>query len=334
MKNRITLVLVLLVLVLMNATFFSACENDGNLEKVTVVLDYVPNTNHTGMYAALNLGYYEEEGLDVEIIEPADNTTTTLIATGKGDFGISFQEDVTYALSAEDPLPIKAIATIIQHNTSGFASYKGKNILSPKDFEDKTYAGWGAPSEEAVIEAVMKADGADYSSVNITVSDGSGYNLLKDKVDFMWFFWAWDGIGAEHAGIPINYIELKELDPRLDYYTPVIITNNTLIEERPEVAEKFLKATQMGYEFCIESPTEAAEILYSHTEEYDLKMLVKSQEYLAEKFIDDAPFWGVMDDEVWNRYTEFMLENGLIQKSISASDCYTNEFLPKRVEEE
>ena len=75
---------------------------------------------------------------------------------------ISYQEDVTIARTSADPLPIKAIAAIIQHNTSGFATYEGKGIKSPKDFEGKTYAGWGGPGEEAVLNAVMTKDGADF----------------------------------------------------------------------------------------------------------------------------------------------------------------------------
>ena len=100
----------------------------GEAEDVTVILDYVANTNHTGMYVALDQGYYGEEGLNVEIIEPTEGATATLIAVGKGDFGISYQEDVTIALTSADPLPIKAIAAIIQHNTSGFATYADKKI--------------------------------------------------------------------------------------------------------------------------------------------------------------------------------------------------------------
>lgn len=123
------------------------------LEEVTVILDYVANTNHTGMYVALDQGYYEEEGLKVNIVEPTEGATASLVAVGKGDFGISYQEDVTVALTSEDPLPIKAIAAVIQHNTSGFAAYKDKGIHSPKDFEGKTYAGWGGPGEEAVLKA-------------------------------------------------------------------------------------------------------------------------------------------------------------------------------------
>lgn len=303
-------------------------ESKGELKEVTLILDYVPNTNHTGFYVAQKKGYFKEQGLDVKIIEPGDNSVTTLLAAGKGDFGISFQEDVTYALTMDDPMPIKTIATIIQHNTSGFASYKNKNITSPKDFEGKTYAGWGSPSEETVIDAVMKADGADFNKTKITVSDGSGYELLKDKVDYMWFFWAWDGIAAERAGVPLNYIPMTDFDERLDYYTPVIITSNDMIDSDPETIEKFLAASEAGYNFCVENPSEAAEILHENADNYDLEMLKESQEYLADKYIDDAPYWGYMKDDVWTRYGEFMLENKLIEKNLEPSSYYTNKYLP------
>lgn len=300
---------------------------EGQLEEVTVILDYLPNTNHTGLYAALDLGYYEEQGLNVKIIEPADGTTNTLIAAGRGEFGISYQEDVTYALTAEDPLPIKAIAAIIQHNTSGFASYKDKNILSPKDFEGKVYAGWGSPAEEAIIKAVMNSAGADSSKLTVVTSDGSGYNVLKDKVDIMWFFWAWDGVASEMDGLATNYIELRELDARLDYYTPVIIANNKIIEENPELVQKFMDATTMGYEYAVSNPAEAAEIIQQYAPDYDLEMLMKSQEYLSGKYKEDVERWGLMKAEVWDGYTDFMVENGLIEKGISSKLLYTNEFL-------
>lgn len=99
----------------------------------------------------------------------------TLVAVGKGDFGISYQEDVTVASASKDALPIKAIAAIIQHNTSGFVTYADKDIHSPKDFEGKTYAGWGGPGEEAVLKAVMTQAGADPSKLNRIISDGSRF---------------------------------------------------------------------------------------------------------------------------------------------------------------
>lgn len=304
-------------------------EGQAALEDVTVILDYVANTNHTGMYVALDQGYYAAEGLNVNIIEPTEGATATLIAVGKGDFGISYQEDVTIALTSEDPLPIKTIATIIQHNTSGFATYAYKDIKSPKDFEGKTYAGWGGPGEEAVLKAVMAKDGADFSKLNMVISDGSGFEALKNNVDVMWFFEAWDNVKCELNDFPINYTEVRELDERLDYYTPVIIANKKTLADNPEMVKKFLKATEKGYRYAIENPEESAVILQKYAPDYSLEMLTMSQKYLAEKYMEDTDTWGTMKDEVWDRYTDFMVEYGVIKEAIPASECYTNEFLPE-----
>lgn len=304
-------------------------KTEADLKDITVILDYVANTNHTGMYVALEKGYYEEEGLNVKIIEPTDGATASLIAAGKGDFGISYQEDVTIALTSEDPLPIKAVATIIQHNTSGFASYKEKDITSVKDFEGKTYAGWGGPGEEAVIKAVMNGAQADFSKLNIIISDGAGFEALKDKVDIMWFFEGWDNVKASINNFPLNYMELRQLDSRLDYYTPIIITNNTMIEKNPDIIRKFLSATEKGYDYAIKNPEESAEILNKFAPDYDIEMLKKSQNFLSSKYKEDTDQWGIMKDEVWDNYTDFMVEYGVIHQKIPASSCYTNEFLPQ-----
>lgn len=336
-RTKLMKLMVMVMILSMSAMIVGCTSNNSNtndvteegLRKVTVVLDYVPNTNHTGIYAAKSLGYYEELGLDVEIIEPTDGVTNSLIAAGKGDFGISFQEDVTYALTADEPLPIKAIAAIIQHNTSGFGTYAKKAIESPKDFEGKTYAGWGSPAEEAVIKAVMEAEGAEFDKLNIIMADSVDYSMLKNDIDVMWLYWAWDGIAAQRNGVDINYMELRELDERLDYYTPVIVANTKTLEEEPDMVRAFLEATAKGYNYAIENSDDAATILHDMVGTYDLEMLKESQAYLAGKYMEDASQWGVMKDSVWDNYTEFMVEKGLIDEKIPASMCYTNEFLPQ-----
>ena len=157
MKKIIALLLALMLCVSVTACGGDESGSDPNAPKdITLVLDYVPNTNHTGFYVAQELGYYEAQGLNVTVIEPGDNDSTTLCAVGRAEFAVSYQENVTYARTASEPLPIRAIATIIQHNTSGFIFRPDSGIESPKDFEGKVYAGWQAPSEAAVLEAVMK----------------------------------------------------------------------------------------------------------------------------------------------------------------------------------
>lgn len=315
-----------------NPTTTSTSEGQ-ELTTVKLMLDYAPNTNHTGLYVAQNKGYFEEQGLKVEIIEPGDNATTSMVAAGKADFGVSYQEDVTYALTSEDPLPIKAIGTIIQHNTSGFVSLKAAGINSVKDFEGKTYAGWGAPSEEAVINAVMQKDGADFNKLTLVGSDGSGIPGLSEiaganKVNLLWEFYGWAVTNATMNGYELNFMPLNELDERLDYYTPLLITNNDKIEKDPETVKKFMAATKKGYEFAIENPKESAKILHDVAlPDTDLAFLEASQEYLSAEYAKDAPSWGVMKDSVWNNYTQFMFEYGLINQEIEASKMYTNEFV-------
>ena len=287
-------------------------------ENVTVILDYVANTNHTGMYVALDQGYYKEDGMDVSIVEPTEGATATLIAVGKGDFGISYQEDVTIARTSADPLPVKAVAALIQHNTSGFVTYGDKDIHSPKDFEGKTYAGWGGPGEEAVLKAVMAKDGGDFSKLDMVISDGSGFEALKDKVDVMWFFEGWDNIKCRLNDFPINYMELRQLDKRLDYYTPVIIASEDTLKNKPEMTKKFLEATAKGYRYAIEHPKESAEILHKYAPDYSLEMLTMSQEYLAGKYMEDTKRWGEMKDSVWDNYTDFLVEYGVIEEDIPA----------------
>lgn len=318
----------------------SACSGENNasksgegdkLEKVTLVLDYTPNTNHTGIYLAKEKGYYKDQGIDLEIIQPSDSDSVTLVASDKAQFGVSYQEDVTYALTREkDPLPVKAIATIIQHNTSGFAAPVEKNIKTAKDFEGKTYGGWGSPSEEAIIRLAMKKKGADFNKLKrVDIGKDDYFTATKKNIDFAWVFDAWTGVEARLKNVKLDYIPIKDIDPALDYYTPIIITNNKTIKENPELVKKFMAATSKGYEEAIKDPSGAADILSKAVPELDKGLVKASQEYLAKLYKDDAQKWGQMKAEVWKNYAKFMQDNGLIKKALNVDEAFTNEFLPK-----
>lgn len=323
----------------LSMSLLSGCSDGGSgdkapdkLKKVTLVLDYTPNTNHTGIYVAKEKGYYKQQGLDVDIIQPSEGDSATLVASGKADFGVSYQEDVTYALTREkDPLPIKAIAAIIQHNTSGFASPQSKNIKSPKDFEGKTYGGWGSPSEEAIIKLAMEKNGADFNKLKrVDIGQDDFFAATKKNIDFAWIFEGWDGVKAKEINEPINYIPVKDIDPALDYYTPIIITSDKLIKDDPDLVKKFMKATSEGYNFAIDHPKDAADILLKEVPELDKKLVVASQEFLSTQYKADAPRWGEMKASVWENYAKFMKKNGLIKKDLNVKEAFTNEFLPEQ----
>ena len=298
------------------------------LKKVTVVLDWTPNTNHTGLYVAEDQGYFEEEGLDVEIIMPGETGADQLIASGKADFGVSYQESITQARIQE--VPIVSIAAVIQHNTSGFASPAEKNIVSPKDFAGKSYGGWGSPVEESVIASLMKQENANPDDVSIiNMGDTDFFTAVKRDVDFAWIYYGWTGVEAELRGEKINMIYLTDYSKNLDYYTPVLATNEDMIENNPETVKAFLKATSKGYQYSIDEPTKAADILIAAAPDLDADLVKKSQEWLAPKYQDDAPRWGEQKLEVWENYANWMYENKLLEKQLNAKEAFTNEFLPE-----
>ncbi len=304
-------------------------ETSEKLQEITVVLDWVPNTNHTGIYAAIKNGYYADEGLEVEVIQPTEGGSADLIAAGKGEFGISYQEQVTYARTADIPLPIVAIAAIIQHNTSGFASPVEKNIKTPKDFEGRKYGGWGSPTEEAILKVLMEKYDADFSKLEIVNIGASDFftSITKD-VDFSWIFYGWDGVAAELRNIELNFLLLQDMDPLLDFYTPLIITNEKIINENPSLVENFLRATSNGYEFAINNPEGAAEILSEFVPELDKELVTASQKYLADQYKSDSERWGEMQEKIWDTFSNWMLESNLFTGKFDSNKAFTNEFLP------
>ncbi len=328
-KYRMMIAILMLALTTLLVAACRQPEVNQELRPVTLVLDWTPNTNHTGLYVAQAKGYFKDQGLDVTIMLPGDAGVIQTVASGNAHFGVSYQEELT--LARVQDVPAISIAAVIQHNTSGFASPAHKNIKSPKDFVGKTYGGWGSPVEEAVIESVMQLEGASASDVNfINIGDVDFFTAVQRDIDFAWAFYAWTGIEAELRDFPLNMIYVKDLSPQLDYYTPILITSEELATEDPELVKAFMAAVTQGYEFAIANPEAAAEILIAAEPDLDPELVRASQLWLADKYQDDAPRWGEQKLEVWQGYTDWMLSKGLLEKEIDVKQAFTNDFLPTR----
>ncbi|MBS5914895.1 MAG: ABC transporter substrate-binding protein [Paenibacillus macerans] len=294
---------------------------------VKLVLDWSPNTNHTGLYVAKELGYFKEEGLNVDIVLPGSGGAEAMVASGEAPFGVSVQENVTQ--SRTQGVPLVSIAAVIQHNTSGFAAPAGKNIKSPKDFEGKTYGGWGSPVEEAVMKSIMDLEGADVGKVKfLNIGDADYFTAVKRDIDFAWIFYAWTGIEAELRGEPLDMLYVKDYSDKLDYYTPVIVTNEKTIANDPELVKSFMRAVSKGYNYAADHPDEAAQILLKAVPELDHDLVVASQKWLSPKYRDDAARWGEQKKEVWQNYSDWMHERGLLEKPLDVGAAFTNDFLP------
>lgn len=296
---------------------------------VKLVLDWAPNTNHTGIYVALEKGYYAEEGLDVEILEPASvGSTEAVVGSEKADFGISMQEYVTSARLSG--VPLVSIAAVIQHNTSGFASISDRGIRTPEDFEGKRYGGWGSPLEIAIVKGLMGSVGADVQEVEfVNIGIGDLLTFIQRDIDFVWIYYGWDGIEAELRGLDLNVVMLEDYkDAVPDWYTPVIITSEGLIRKDPDKVARFVRATARGYEFAIANPDEAAAILLKHAPELSHELVVASQRWLSKRYQDDAERWGEQKLEVWQEFADWMYEQGIVDSRLDAEAAFTNEFLP------
>ena len=301
-------------------------------ETITLVLDWTPNTNHTGIYVALANGYFEDAGLNVQVVQPPEDGAVTLVASGKAQFGVSFQDSLAPAFAGDSPMPVTAVAAIIQHNTSGIISRSGEGMDSPAGLEGKKYATWDLDVEKATIRDVMAADGGDFDLVELipsTVTDEVSA-LQSGSVDAIWIFYGWAGVACEVAGLETDYFEFADIDPVFDYYTPVLIGNNEWLDENPETARAFLTALSKGYTYAAEHPREAADILMEAAPELKANsaLVYASQEYLAAEYIADAPRWGEFDGERWAAFFQWLNANNLLEAELDPNFGFTNEYLP------
>ncbi|MBQ5761722.1 MAG: ABC transporter substrate-binding protein [Clostridia bacterium] len=326
-KHYLILILVFCMAITL---LFAGCNTKAKTTDITFVLDWTPNTNHTGVYVAQALGYFEEAGLKVTIAQPPEDGAEMLVATGRAQFGISFQDNMAEILSGDNKLPITAVAAVIQHNTSGIMSRKGEGVTSPKGMEGKQYATWQWSIEQAIIKNVVEKDGGDYSKITmlpVMVTDEISA-LKTGTVDCLWIYYAWAGVATQVNNYEIDYFAFKDINPVFDYYTPVIIANNEYLENSPETAAKFMEAVSKGYKYACENPEKAADILCEAVPELDIEHVRASQKWLSDKYIDDAPKWGYIDGQRWNSFYTWLEENQLIANDIPENAGFTNDFLP------
>jgi ABC-type nitrate/sulfonate/bicarbonate transport system substrate-binding protein len=312
------------------ATEFATLEEP---TKVTLMLDWSPNTNHTGFFVAQEKGYYAEANLEVEIIEPADVSVEAALDTDVVQFGVGFQEFTSFTMAGG--VDVVSVAAIIQHNTSGFATIAENHpVENPADLADLTYGGFSFPDlENAMLGRLLSCDGAEWDTNNyLDIGYTDPLELMqRERIDFSWIYYGWQGINAEVSGTELSAVMLMDhLDCVPDYYTPILLTSRTMIEEQPEVVRAFVQATARGYADAILNPEESAQILLEAVPELDEELVQTSALWLSEQYQADAPRWGEQDPAVWEGFTNFLIENGLVEE-LDWENAFTNEFLPGTV---
>lgn len=313
-----------------NSQSASGSTSEASSEKLTLVLDYVPNTNHTGIFVAMEKGFYADEGIELEIVQPPDDGADALVGSGKAQLGISCQDVMANYLGSSNPLPVTAIAAIIQHNTSGIVSRQGEGMSTASGLAGHKYGTWDQDVEKAIMKSIVETDGGNWNDVDLVPANSSDdiAGLRTHMYDAIWIYEGWALQNAKLQDYPVDYFSIRSMNETFDYYTPVIIANDDFLEMQPDIAAKFLAATEAGYQFAIANPDDAADILVACVPEIDPDLAKESQRYLASLYKDDAPYWGYIDSARWNRFYKWMGDQGLIDVPIVENSGFTNEFLP------
>lgn len=307
--------------------------NGEDLEKITLCLDWTPNTNHTGIYVALAKGYFKEAGLDVTVVQPSESTSAAMCAAGQAQFAVEAQDTLAAAFTTDEPLGVTAVAALLQLNTSGIISRKGEGMDRPKGLENHTYSTWDSPIELAMLKAVVEKDGGDFSKVKLipnNITDEAGA-LKAHQTDAVWIYYGWSGIAAELSGLDFDYFSFIDIDPVFDYYTPILIGNNAYMEQNPDSTKALLAALKKGYEYAIANPEEAAQILVDGDTTGSLKdsleLVTASQKWISGQYKAEVEQWGYIDPARWDAFYQWLWDNQLIEKELPAGTGFTNEYL-------
>ena len=156
---------------------------------------------------------------------------------------------------------------------------------------------------------------------------------MEHLTDAIWVYYGWGGINAQLAGLDFDYFYFKDIDPVFDYYTPIIIANNDFLAEDPDTAKAFLSAAAQGYEYAIEHPEEAAQMLIDGDTTGSLsaseELIVESQKWMADQYKAEVEQWGYIDPARWNAFYNWLNENDLVAVDIPEGTGFSNDYLPQ-----
>ena len=233
-------------------------------QELSVALDWTPNTNHVGLYVAQAKGWYEETGLDVEILPYTDTSSTTLVASGVAEFGVF--SSLSFYTNRAAGADLVATFAVVQHETGRLVFNADRDdIETPADLVGMTYAGFGTDWEETLISTMIEEAGGEGDFEMVTLGTSAYEALASGRVDFTLEVATWEGVNAELTGRDQRAFVYADYGIP-DQHTTLIGAREEWLEANPETAEAFVKATQRGYRYAAENPGEAAEILIDATE--------------------------------------------------------------------
>jgi ABC-type nitrate/sulfonate/bicarbonate transport system substrate-binding protein len=307
------------------------------LTPVTLALDWTPNTNHTGIFAAQQLGYFKDAGIDLKIVPYGSTAPETLVSTHKADFGISYQDGLTEAAATGGD--ITSVYAVTQKTDVVIGVRADSGITSPQQLDGKTYAGYGSPLETPMLTYVIKHAGGTGTFKNVTLNTDAYQALYAGQADFALPEPTWEVIQAKLVGKPLRTFDLADYGfPAI--YSVLIASSHQYLGAHAELAKKFIGAVQKGYEYAAAHPSDAANLLIKANESVlgtQKDLVDQSAQLEAAQYYKDADGRiGVQSGERWKALTDFLYQNGILTdaagkalaKEPDVSTLYTNAYLP------
>lgn len=300
----------------------------GEMTKISLALDWYPWGNHTGIYMALQNGYFAEEGLDVEVRVPADPTTALqLVATGDDDFTISYQADVLYARA--QGLEVTSIAALVQQPLNTIMALESSGITEPADLKGRTVGVTGVPSDEAMLGAVLESAGLSLDDVEIVnVGFDLMPSLLGGSVDaIIGGYYVHEAILAQQQGKPVVAMNVQDYGVP-DYYELLMVTSDAFAAENPDAVGGFIRALQRGYEAAAADPDAAVDALVAAYPETAEDVEREGIKLIVPLWTDNGSVpWGMQTEERWQSYHDWLRQAGLLEQDVPVNEAFTNEFV-------
>ena len=324
MKKLTTMSITILSLTL--ALFLAtSCDNEPETASVKLALDWYPNANHLGLFIAQQKGYFEEENLEVTMYTPSDpSTVLQTVGAGQDDFGMSYQPDVL--LARNEGVPVVSILGVVQHPLNSLMTLESSGITRPGQLAGKKVGYPGIPTNEPLLETMLKADGLngleDIELVNIGWSISE--SLISEKVDgVVGAYWTHESINMENIGYPVNVMRMEEWGVP-DYYELVLVTSESYLEKNQDVAERFIRAIKRGFEEAISDPQAGVDVLVAKNPgEIDEDIDRPGADLLVPMWqLPSGGGFGTQEPARWNSFVQWMKDNDMLGQSLDASAAY------------
>lgn len=289
-------------------------------EDVTVALDWTPNTNHVGLYVAQAKGWYEETGLEVEILPYTDTASSTLVANGVAEFGVL--TSLGFYTQRAAGADLVGLYAIMQHETGRVVFNADRDdIKTPADLDGLVYAGFGTGWEQALLETMIQAAGGTGEFETVTLGTSAYEALAAGRVDFTLEVAHWEGVAAELLGRDQKAFIYADYGVP-DQHGGYIGGRGAWLEANADTADAFVDATARGYAFAADNPVEAAQILVAASDGMltNPDLVEKSMQVIVDKglLVTEAGEVGVIDPEKFETMGTFLFENGILRDGSGA----------------